>query len=127
MQGAAESWLRKDFINTLDKLNQSKELLNDNMPLPSDKYAWACFATLKTYCLLLMRLAEIDYFNAQKKTSKAKSAVRRISKWADDLNLALTKWADLELSQKDNRKMRDKWVMRISNAVKRARKVGEDR
>ena len=121
MDGAAKSWVQRDYAKALDGLSSARSLLSYNMPLPTEIFQWRMYRTLKTYALLLTRLVELDMYITKKDAQKVFNLAAQAQEWADNLDNQKRDWQRAKARSDDELLLRKTWVERFESAIDRAR------
>ncbi len=123
MQQAAQDWLAQKYLAAIDGFNLSRKLLDDNLPPPSERFAWECFSTLKSYSLMLMRLVQADYFRAKGEEARRTQTLRQARQWAGNLQQDAETWKKAVCRDPRESRLRQKWLTRAERAAAQAEKT----
>ena len=125
MQQAARSWLNKNYARALDGFYSARELLSENMPSPTDSYAWNGCCALKTYAVVLARMVEIDLYLSQGQTELAESVVEQVEEWTEILEEQMNGWSKVEGLSSLEEALRSHWMEHFERVILQAKQVSD--
>ena len=122
MQIAAKCWKDKHYLRALDGFYAARELINDNMPQPSETFAWQGCLTLKMYSLILARFTESEYYLTTNQKEMVEDLIVQAFDWGLKLKQAITNWDLAKTTQSWEDALRMRWIHRFQSAIEQARK-----
>lgn len=123
MDGAARTWITKEYAKSMDRLTSAKKLLSYNMPLPTRVYEWRMYRALQTYTLVLTRLVEVDHYKSEENVDRMYQAARQAREWGRMLAQQSNDWSKVKVIKKSQMEFRKKWVSRFRKSLEQAAKT----
>ena len=123
MNHGAKSYMKENYTRALDYFHLARGNISKNMPSPSEKFQWYCCVALKSYAMLLARMAEIDLYKQRNDSVMIYRVKEQAIEWGKTLEVQYKQWNDLETNRLEEIALRKRWIRLFRGAISESRKI----
>jgi len=121
MRASADDWMAQRYARALDGFLAARDIVRRYMPELKEDFEWQTASVFTSYSMLLARMVEIEMHEAEGNGRMTPSLTSQSLEWAERLQEQALTWADLHVQSLEQMQFRNRWLNRITLAIRRAR------